>query len=192
MRFPAHDVIPAAAFTAHCLSLSPVEICKGTAIPGNDVHNARVKHENIKHGGKSEGEQCPHCNIVALLNFPRTMRYIRIRGTSKWYLLYRPPPAVVRVLPPSSFFPSSLESHVLRRTSRSVRGRHHRASSARLLIPRDRLLKWEEQPGDIVTVNNGVYAKREGLVVGSHIDYAVCEIRICLRVWMLRQSRLLP
>ena len=41
-------------------------------------------------------------------------------------------------------------------------------------FPRDRLLNCSLQPGDIVTVNNGAYAKREGLVVGSHIDYAVC------------------
>jgi hypothetical protein len=29
------------------------------------------------------------------------------------------------------------------------------------------------QPGDIVTVNHGNYGRREGLVIGSHIDYAV-------------------
>ncbi|VDB91526.1 unnamed protein product [Peniophora sp. CBMAI 1063] len=34
----------------------------------------------------------------------------------------------------------------------------------------------EITPGDIVTVNNGAYAKREGLVVGSHIDYAGRQI----------------
>ncbi|KAI9508143.1 hypothetical protein F5148DRAFT_1284400 [Russula earlei] len=26
-------------------------------------------------------------------------------------------------------------------------------------------------PGDIVTVNNGVYGRREGLVIGSYYDY---------------------
>lgn len=30
-----------------------------------------------------------------------------------------------------------------------------------------------EQPGDIVTVNHGAYGRREGLVIGSHVDYAV-------------------
>lgn len=29
------------------------------------------------------------------------------------------------------------------------------------------------QPGDIVTVKHGAYGRREGLVIGSHIDYAV-------------------
>jgi hypothetical protein len=29
------------------------------------------------------------------------------------------------------------------------------------------------QPGDIVTVNHGAYGRREGLVIGSHVDYAV-------------------
>jgi len=29
------------------------------------------------------------------------------------------------------------------------------------------------QPGDIVAVNNGVAGRREGLVVGSHIDHLV-------------------
>jgi len=27
-------------------------------------------------------------------------------------------------------------------------------------------------PGDIVSVNHGAYGRREGLVIGSHIDYA--------------------
>lgn len=30
------------------------------------------------------------------------------------------------------------------------------------------------QPGDIVAVNNGLSGRREGLVVGSHIDHLVC------------------
>lgn len=29
------------------------------------------------------------------------------------------------------------------------------------------------QPGDIVAVNHGAYGRKEGLVIGSHIDYAV-------------------
>jgi hypothetical protein len=29
------------------------------------------------------------------------------------------------------------------------------------------------QPGDIVALNHGNYGRTEGLVVGSHIDYAV-------------------
>lgn len=32
------------------------------------------------------------------------------------------------------------------------------------------------QPGDIVAVNHGVYGRKEGLVVGSHVDYAVSTI----------------
>ncbi|KAH8982430.1 hypothetical protein EDB86DRAFT_3074207 [Lactarius hatsudake] len=31
-------------------------------------------------------------------------------------------------------------------------------------------------PGDIVTVNHGAYGRREGLVIGSHIDYAGRQI----------------
>jgi hypothetical protein len=31
----------------------------------------------------------------------------------------------------------------------------------------------KKQPGDIVAVNHGGYGRREGLVVGSHFDYAV-------------------
>ena len=31
------------------------------------------------------------------------------------------------------------------------------------------------QPGDIVAVNHGAYGRKEGLVVGSHIDYAVSD-----------------
>jgi len=36
----------------------------------------------------------------------------------------------------------------------------------------------EEQivPGDIVAVRHGVYGRKEGLVVGSHIDYAGRQI----------------
>ena len=30
-----------------------------------------------------------------------------------------------------------------------------------------------QQPGDIVLVNHGHYGRKEGLVVGSHYDYAV-------------------
>ncbi|KAI0045116.1 hypothetical protein FA95DRAFT_1607983 [Auriscalpium vulgare] len=30
----------------------------------------------------------------------------------------------------------------------------------------------EINPGDIVTVNNGQYHRREGLVIGSHYDFA--------------------
>ena len=30
-----------------------------------------------------------------------------------------------------------------------------------------------QQPGDIVAVNNGVAGRREGLVVGSHVDHLV-------------------
>ena len=29
------------------------------------------------------------------------------------------------------------------------------------------------QPGDIVAVNHGLYGRKEGLVVGSSVDYAV-------------------
>lgn len=29
------------------------------------------------------------------------------------------------------------------------------------------------QPGDIVAVRHGMYGRKEGLVIGSHIDYAV-------------------
>lgn len=32
------------------------------------------------------------------------------------------------------------------------------------------------QPGDIVAVNHGAYGRKEGLVVGSHIDYAVSSV----------------
>ncbi|KAK6969109.1 F-box domain-containing protein [Favolaschia claudopus] len=31
-------------------------------------------------------------------------------------------------------------------------------------------------PGDIVAVSHGVYGRREGLVVGAHIDYAGRQI----------------
>ncbi|PCH40793.1 hypothetical protein WOLCODRAFT_136997 [Wolfiporia cocos MD-104 SS10] len=31
-------------------------------------------------------------------------------------------------------------------------------------------------PGDIVTIQNGVNARREGMVVGTHIDYAGRQI----------------
>jgi len=34
----------------------------------------------------------------------------------------------------------------------------------------------EIYPGDIVAVNHGVAGRREGLVVGSHIDYAGRQI----------------
>ena len=37
-------------------------------------------------------------------------------------------------------------------------------------------LSTHEQPGDIVAVNHGAYGRREGLVIGSHIDYAVCRL----------------
>jgi hypothetical protein len=30
-----------------------------------------------------------------------------------------------------------------------------------------------EKPGDIVAVSHGAYGRREGLVVGAHIDHAV-------------------
>ena len=30
-----------------------------------------------------------------------------------------------------------------------------------------------EQPGDIVAVNHGAYGRKEGLVIGSSVDYAV-------------------
>lgn len=29
------------------------------------------------------------------------------------------------------------------------------------------------QPGDIVAIKHGIYGRKEGLVIGSHIDYAV-------------------
>jgi hypothetical protein len=29
------------------------------------------------------------------------------------------------------------------------------------------------QPGDIVAIRHGIYGRKEGLVIGSHIDYAV-------------------
>ncbi|TFY83112.1 hypothetical protein EWM64_g899 [Hericium alpestre] len=31
-------------------------------------------------------------------------------------------------------------------------------------------------PGDIVAVNHGAYGRKEGLVIGSHIDYAGRQI----------------
>jgi hypothetical protein len=38
------------------------------------------------------------------------------------------------------------------------------------------------QPGDIVAVRHGVYGRKEGLVVGSHIDYTVrAEIFFCFQ-----------
>ncbi|KAJ6578972.1 hypothetical protein B0H10DRAFT_2231684 [Mycena sp. CBHHK59/15] len=39
----------------------------------------------------------------------------------------------------------------------------------------------EITPGDIVAVSHGAYGRREGLVVGSHIDYAgrqILEVQI--------------
>ncbi|KIP06163.1 hypothetical protein PHLGIDRAFT_19521 [Phlebiopsis gigantea 11061_1 CR5-6] len=36
-------------------------------------------------------------------------------------------------------------------------------------------------PGDIVAVNHGIYGRKEGLVVGSHVDYAgrqVVEVQL--------------
>jgi hypothetical protein len=39
----------------------------------------------------------------------------------------------------------------------------------RMYSPRPRV----SQPGDIVALNHGNYGRTEGLVVGSHIDYAV-------------------
>jgi hypothetical protein len=63
--------------------------------------------------------------------------------------------------------------------------RHHRASylfpplrpfpsiadHIRLNFPRSTF--HSTQPGDIVTVNHGNYGRRDGLVIGSHHDYAV-------------------
>ena len=34
-------------------------------------------------------------------------------------------------------------------------------------------LIWCMQPGDIVAVNHGMYGRKEGLVIGSGVDYAV-------------------
>ncbi|KAF7352125.1 F-box domain-containing protein [Mycena venus] len=34
----------------------------------------------------------------------------------------------------------------------------------------------EINPGDVVAVSHGAYGRREGLVVGSHIDYAGRQI----------------
>jgi hypothetical protein len=41
------------------------------------------------------------------------------------------------------------------------------------------MMKWyltilcNTQPGDIVAIKHGIYGRKEGLVIGSHIDYAV-------------------
>ena len=46
------------------------------------------------------------------------------------------------------------------------------------------------QPGDIVAVNNGVAGRREGLVVGSHIDHLVRD-NVLLRTNLSQPTRLL-
>lgn len=63
-------------------------------IHAESMHTAR-EHETRREDWRTG--QRPHCRVVALFTFPRTLRYISTPHTSKCYLLYRPPPAVVRV-----------------------------------------------------------------------------------------------
>lgn len=60
--------------------------------------------------------------------------------------------------------PRLTAAHVYRRR------RNYCASSYSLLM--SRILN-SLQPGDVVAVSHGAYGRREGLVVGAHIDYAV-------------------
>jgi len=73
---------------------------------------------------------------------------------------------IVRTCSPlSDFFRRSL-TNAIEPTTKYSRGRDY----IRLIF---HFPLHSTQPGDIVTVNHGNYGRREGLVIGSHIDLAV-------------------
>jgi hypothetical protein len=113
------------------------------------------------------GLPCAHKSVIA-------------RGAVVPHLRQPAPPS-----PPS--LPSSRPSHVCRcdhddlvPARRRLRRRlHHRARLPFPALSAHVFTARVAQPGDIVALNHGNYGRTEGLVVGSHIDYAVRALPSC-------------